>query len=192
MEPRYKLITAPVLYPAGLADLKRNLHIPIEDIDEDRDRLLQDLLFEAITASQTATGRQYCPATYTLYLDEYPLNDEFEISKGPVSAILSVKYYAQGASSLTTLDPAKYQLDNSEISARVRFLEPFIVDSLRMNVIEVQFTAGWDTAAAVPKDLKQAIILRATEAYTNPENKDATKWISAAEAKERNHKVQRY
>jgi uncharacterized phiE125 gp8 family phage protein len=201
MEMRYKLKTAPTLYPASLADLKRNLRIPTTDTDTDRDALLQDLLYEAIIASQNATGRQYCPATYTLYLDAYPLNDEIEISLGPVDSITSVKYYAPGDTELTELDEDNYQLDNSELTARLRFLESFEVDQERMNVIEIEFINGFaapigNQAPAVPVDLKQAIILRATEAYLRPENAIQNFGFSvatkAAEQKERNYRVQRY
>jgi uncharacterized phiE125 gp8 family phage protein len=192
MEPKCKLKTAPVIFPAALADLKRNLHIDITDVETDRDTLLQDLLDAAITASQNNTGRQYCRATYTGYLDDYPEDDEVLIKLGPVAAISSVKYYAPGASELTTLNSSKYQLDNIDLTARLKFLESFSVDQDRLNAIEVEFTNGWATAAEVPKDLKQAIILRATEGYLNPENAAAPKYLTAAENKERDYKVQRY
>jgi uncharacterized phiE125 gp8 family phage protein len=200
MDLRYKLKTAPTTYPASLADLKRNLRIPTADVDTDRDTLLQDLLYEAVIASQNATGRQYCPATYILYLDEYPENDEVEITLGPVSEIVSVKYYAQGSASLTTVAAADYQLDNSELTARLRFLESFTPDTDKMNVIEIEFETGWaaigNQADALPTDLKQAVILRASEAYLRPENAIQNFGFSvatkSAQVKERNYKVQRY
>lgn len=196
MEPRYKLKTAPILFPAALADVKRNLRIPTTDTDTDRDALLQDLIYDAITASQNATGRQYCRATYTMYLDEYPQGDELEITLGPVAAISSVKYYAPRASQLTTVDSAKYQLDNSELTARLKFLESFTPDPDRLNSIEIEFTNGWTTAAEVPTDLKQAIILRACDSYLHPED-DNLNFASglktkAHQVKEINYKVQRY
>lgn len=192
MDTRYKLKTAPTLYPASLAELKRNLHIRTEDIDTDRDQLLQDLIYAAVIASQNATGRQYCPATYTLYLDAYPDVDELEITLGPVASITSVKYYASGSESLTTVSSSKYQLDNSELTARLRFLESFTPDPDKLNVIEIEFINGWSSDTGVPADLKQAVILRATESYLNPDNPIASKWLTAAENKERNYKVSRY
>jgi uncharacterized phiE125 gp8 family phage protein len=192
MDTRYKLKTAATLYPASLADLKRNLHIPVTDVETDRDQLLQDLVYEAIIKSQKSTGRQYCPATYILYLDAYPDDDELEITLGPVASITSVKYYEAGAVALTTVSSSKYQLDNSELTARLRFFESFTPDPDRMNPVEIEFINGWVAETGVPLDLKQAIILRATEAYLNPENQAASKWLTAAESKERNYKVTRY
>jgi uncharacterized phiE125 gp8 family phage protein len=192
MEIRYKLKTEPTLYPVALADLKRNLHIPTANVETDRDQLLQDLIYDAIIASQNSTGRQYCPATYTLYLDAYPDGDEIEITMGPVASITSVKYYAPGAATLTTVNSSKYQLDNAELTARLRFLESFAPDPDKMNVIEIEFINGWPSSSAVPTDLKQAVLLRATEGYLNPENQVSSKWLTSAESKERNYKIQRY
>ena len=188
MDKRYKLKTAPAFTVISVEELKRNLHIEHTDQDE----LLSELVDRAIASSQIATGRQYARATYILYLDEYP-DDDLEIELGPVDVITSVKYYAQDAAVLTTVAPEDYQLDNVDITARLRFLESFTPDSERMNVVEIEFTTGWASAAAVPKDLSEAVILRASEAYLNPENKSETgKYITAAQNKERNYSVQRY
>ena len=191
MEPKYKLKTAPVIYPVSLNDVKRNLRIPTDESDLDRDDLLQDLIYDAIQASQNATGRQYCRATYTAYLDEYPEGNEIELTLGPVAAITSVKYYAEDATELTTVDSAKYQLDNSELTARLKFLESFSPDSERFNAIEIEFTTGWATPAEVPADLKQAVILRSCESYVSPLNEAGAK-VKAAEIKEKNYRVQRF
>jgi uncharacterized phiE125 gp8 family phage protein len=193
---RYKVKTAPVLFPAALDDVKRNVHIDTADIDTDRDALLNDLIKDAITASQNATGRQYCRATFYLYMDAYPEGGEIEITAGPVAAITSVKYLAPGATELSTLDPSKYQLDSIELTARLRFLESFSVDCSRMNVIEIEFTNGWTTAADVPADIKQAVVLRACESYLHPENPTVNHGIglrtTIAEIKEKDYKVQRF
>jgi uncharacterized phiE125 gp8 family phage protein len=192
MDKRYKIKTPPTFSPVSIAELKRNLHIEHNDQDE----LMQELITRAVAGSQMRTGRQYALATYTLYLDSYPDNNELEIELGPVNAITSVKYLAPGASLLTTVDPLKYQLDNIELTARLRFLESFTPDSERMNVIEIEFTTGWATAGAIPKDLCEAMILTASDAYLHPENQSLNFGmglrIQVAERKERNYKVQRY
>jgi uncharacterized phiE125 gp8 family phage protein len=191
-QKRYKLKTAPAFSPISIAALKRNLRIEHNDQDE----LLQELSDRAASSSQMSTGRQYALATFTLYLDAYPGSSEIEIELGPVGVINSVKYYAQGATGLTTVDPATYQLDNVELTARLRFLTQFTPDNARMNVIEIEFTTGWADAASLPKDLCEAILLRASEAYLHPENEQLNSkgslLINAAEVKERNYKIQRF
>lgn len=200
MDIRYKEKTAPTLYPVSLDDVKRNLHIATSDIDTDRDDLIQDLIYDAVEASQNNTGRQYCPAVYLAYLDEYPDDDIVELTRGPVSEIVSVKYYEQDATVMTTLDPSHYELDNSELTARLHFLETFTPDPERINAIEIEFECGYaaigNQAPIVPKPLKQAVILRACGSYLNPmndpENFGMSMKIRAAEVKERDFKVQRF
>lgn len=189
---RYKLKTAPTFAAISVAELKRNLRIEHTDQDE----LLQELVTRAIASSQIATGRQYARATYTLYLDAFPSGGDLEIDLGPVDAITSVKYLAPGASELTTVDALKYQLDNIELTARLRFLESFAPDSQRMNVVEIEFTCGWASAGAIPKDLNEAMILRASDAYLHPENQELNFGmglaVKAAQLKERNYSIARY
>lgn len=188
---RYKVKTAATSSPITIADVKRNLRIATADTDTDRDALLTQLVNDAILASQASTGRQYCRATYTMYLDSW--SEVVEITLGPVDAISTVKYYAPGEAVLTTLSSSKYQLDNSELTARLLFSEQFSVNTDRMNPIEIEFTNGYATVADVPADLKQAMILRACEAFLNPSNdQQISGKIRAAELKEENYKVQRY
>jgi len=188
--PRYKLKTAPTWDPVTVNALKRNLHIDAGN--HDQDEYLQEILDSVVKEWQENNGRQIARATYTMYLDFYPGNDEVEITLGPVDEISSVKYYADGATELTTVDTSKYQLDNVELTARLRFFESFTPDSDRMNVIEIEFTNGWDSAAEVPEDIKDIIILLGTERYLNPENQGVSTRQSAAERLSRNYRIQRY
>lgn len=192
MDLRYKLKTAPVFYPIVLSDLKTNLRI----LTTDQDTLLQSLIYTAIDDAQTMTGRQFARATYTAYLDAYPSSGEIEIDRGPVDAITTVKYYAPGAVTLTTLASTKYQLDNVELTARLRFLESFSVDKDKMNVIEIEFTAGWVDMASIPSSIKDAVILLASERYLNPGNAmlnfGSSIRVTAAERLLRKIKIQRY
>jgi uncharacterized phiE125 gp8 family phage protein len=196
MDLRYKIKTAPLFSPVTIAELKRNLRIPTTDIDADRDALLFDLITAAVEKGQELTGRQFARATYTLYLDEYPVGDEVAIDLGPVAAITTVKYYAPGANTLTTVTSTKYQLDNSELTARLRFLESFSSDADKFNTVEIEFTNGWATAADIPANIKAAIILFATEAYLNagndPLNFGFGKKFTAADRLLTNYKIMRY
>ena len=191
MDLRYKIKTAPAFSTVALGQLKRNLRIEHGDQDD----LLTEILDRAVFASQMATGRCYARSTVTLYLDAFPEGSEVAIDAGPVDVIISVKYYPPNSAPIATVDPAKYQLDNTDLTARLRFLEPFAPDTTRMNVIEIEFTTGWADAASVPKDLVEAIILRASEAYFNPGNAEKNFGgirTVASERKERNYSIQRY
>jgi uncharacterized phiE125 gp8 family phage protein len=189
---RYKLKTAPSFSPASVDELKRQLRIE----HTDQDTLLGEILERAVDASQNATGRQYARATYLGYLDNYPVDNEIEIEKGPVDEIVAVKYLAQDAADYTPVSAANYQLDNTELSARLRFLEEFTPDADRMNVVEIEFTCGYQGAQSVPKELTEAILLRAAESYLHPENANENFGMglrtTAAITKEKNFKVSRY
>lgn len=192
MEIRYKIKTAPLFEAVSVEELKRQLRIEHTDQDE----LLAEIIDRAVAASEANTGRVYCRSTIIAYLDEYPEEGEIEIEKGPVDAIASVKYLAPGAVVYTTVLPAKYQLDNAGLTARLRFLESFTADSDKMNTVEIEYTSGWASAGEIPKDLASAVILRASESYLNPENQAVNSGMSlkttASDVMERNFKVQRF
>ena len=192
MDIRYKLKTAPTLYPVTLTELKANLHI----LNTDQDTLLQDLIYASIAEAEAYIGRQLLRATWYAYLDGYPDGDEISLTKGPVDAITAVKYLPDGTDTWATVTAADYQLDNVELTARIRFMNSFSPDPDKMNTVEVEFTNGWSAAASVPKDIKQAVILLASEGYLHPENMSLNfgtgTRITATQKLLRNYKVQRY
>lgn len=196
-EPRYKLKTAPVFDPVSLDQLKRNLHIDLDD--HSQDEYLTEILYSVIDGVQEDIGRQIARATYTMYVDYWPALDKYGycdllITLGPVSEISTVKYY-NASNVLTTMTASDYQLDNVELTGRLRFLNTYDLYD-KMNAIEIEFTNGWTDAASVPKDISDAIILLSTDRYLNPENPAlnfgfGTK-LSVAERKLRKYRIQRY
>lgn len=194
-EPRYKLKTAPIFAPVELAQFKRNLRIGTQDEDDDsQDLYLQEILDNVIDEVQTDIGRQLARATYIMYLDDFP-SEDLPITLGPVNTISTVKYY-NSSNTLTTMSSADYLLDNVLLTGRMRFLNTYSVYSERLNGVEIEFTNGWATAAEIPKDIKDAIVLLATDRYLNPENQMLNFGMSvrqtAAERKLRKYRVQRY
>lgn len=148
MEIKYKVKTAATLYPVTLTQLKSNLHMLSTDTSQDV--YLQELLYSAIDWAQARIGRQICRATYTAYLSDWPADGDLVIHFGPVESITSVKYYASGASTTTTLSSSLYQLDNVERSAVLRFIEMPSLNTDRLNPVEIEFLNGWTTADDVP------------------------------------------
>jgi uncharacterized phiE125 gp8 family phage protein len=170
IEPRYKLKTAPIFEPVTLEQLKRNLRIGTQDEpDDSQDALLQETLDMVIDQVQSDIGRQLARATYTAYMDDFPASGDMKLTLGPVDAISSVKYY-NNLNVLTTMAAADYLLDNVELTARLRFLNTYSVYGDRLNGVEIEFTCGWATAADIPKDLIDAVVLLATDRFLNPEN----------------------
>jgi|WetSurSiteA1Bulk_404760.scaffolds.fasta_scaffold11376_3 uncharacterized phiE125 gp8 family phage protein len=191
---KYKLKTAPSIIPISLNELKRNLHII--ETNTDQDTYLGEIISGVVDVVQTDIGRQLCLATYTAFFDSYPAGDELELELGPVSGISSVKYYADDATDLTTVSASDYQLDNTELTARLRFLNSFSTDADRLNAVEIEFTAGWGSADDVPRGIKDALLLLCSDRYLNPENPmlnfGASIRQTAAERLLRNYRVQRF
>ena len=187
---RYKLKTAPAVLDI-LTEVKNNLRL----LNADHDSLLADLTTSAVTEVENHIGRQLLRATYLAYLDSYP-GDILEIHRGPVAAIVAVKYYADGASVQTIVDQLTYQLDDTELTARVLFKSYFSPDSSRLNAVEIEFTCGWENKAAIPGDILRALVLLVSEGFLNPGNMSLNYGsglrTTAALKLLRNYKVQRY
>ncbi|MZP67225.1 MAG: hypothetical protein GT597_13890 [Bacteroidales bacterium] len=187
---RYKLSKAPLELDI-LAEVRNNLRL----LNEDHDALLTELISSAVTEVENHIGRQLLRATYLAYFDSYP-GDVLEIHLGPVASVVAVRYYADGVAEQQTVDPGNYQLDNTELTARLLFRERFSPDSSRLNSIEIEFTCGWENKAAVPKDILRALILLVSEGFLNPGNMSLNQGsglrTTAAMKLLRNYKVQRF
>jgi uncharacterized phiE125 gp8 family phage protein len=194
MEIKYKLKTAPTIYPVSLTQFKDNLHMLSTDTAQDT--YLQGLLYGAIDWAQARIGRQLCRATYTAYLPDFPVDGDISIHFGPVASITSIKYYASNSDVLTTLGASLYELDNVMLSAVIRFLQTPTLNKDKINPIQIEFLNGWSTAEEVPWKIRDAIILYSTERYLNPENRQqnfgASQRISTVDNLLREFKPQRY
>lgn len=153
---------------------------------------LTHLRQHAVEEVERYTGRALVSTAYKLLLSDWPRGDsEFasypryprgayiralEIPRSPVLTITSVKYYPADSDVLTTLDSSKY--------ISVVAYEPGMVYlkegnewpelSERPDAVQVEFTAGYATAADVPKSIKQAMLLLCRFYYAggNPNDVD--------------------
>jgi uncharacterized phiE125 gp8 family phage protein len=200
-ELRYKIKTEATFEAVDLDRLKRNLHIGAQDEDDNtQDEYLQEIL-EAVTDDvQTDIGRRLCQETWLGYLDDFPVenddgNCEVDITLGPVIEVIGVQYY-NSSNVKTVMSAADYTLDNTELTARLRFLNTYSVYSDRLNAVEIEFTTGYQSVGAVPKRIKDAIILLASDRYLNPENSTLNFGFSVRQSKAdnmlRKFRVQRF
>jgi uncharacterized phiE125 gp8 family phage protein len=184
---RYKLKTAASFEPVTLEEAKRHLRV----LHNNQDELISSLVKSAVKYTERYTGRILANSVYTGYLDRLPDDDHTLITLGPVQEIVSIKYYAPGASELSTYAEAKYDLDNSELTARLWFRETFTYDDEKYNPIEIEFKNGWATKAEIPDDIITAIVMRVNRTYLNPDNPVENK-LTAADQLLRGYKVKRY
>ena len=159
-----KVITPATVEPVSVALAK--LHARVE-IDDD-DALIESYITAARERAEHETERALAPATFCLYLDEFPPVG-IKIPRPPVNAIQSVQY-VDGAGDLQTIDSADYSLDDAQEPAWVLpaygYTWPSTLDVA--NAVRVTFTAGY-TADACPAQVKSYILAVVAAMYAQRE-----------------------
>ena len=92
---------------------------------------------------------------------------------GPVSAVSSVKY-TDVEGNVRTLAASSYVTDLVSLPARIKLKDGYAwpSDDLKeVNGVDIEFTAGYGAAAAVPEEVRLAVNMLASYWY---ENRDAT------------------
>lgn len=151
-----KLITAPATEPVSLEEAKARLKLTVAAEDTD----LEALIAEARALVEAETGRALLTQTWSLYLDRFPAwTHEIRLPKPPLQSVAWVMYYDLSGA-LVTLDPARYWVATGAAPGRVRpvwnTVWPFTQYG-RPEAVEVRFTCGYGTAAAVPREAKAAV-----------------------------------
>lgn len=134
------------------------------------------LIQSATALGERWTGAHISPKTLTLTLDAFP--DVIEFADGPVREVTSVTYIdAAGAEqSLDVSPPAWVFVDGGRFQRAT--LRPAVGDSwpatqVRPDAVVVTFTVGYETAAAVPVEIQQAVAVTAGELYKSPDLSNA-------------------
>lgn len=130
------------------------------------DAMIGRMLKAAVAYLQNRTGRQFCSATYTLYLDEFPCG-LIELRLAPLVSVDAVRY-VDLAGVQQTLDAAAYQADLHSQPGR---LLPALGTSWpfarrQLNAVEVAITAG-GAPADVPELAQQAVLMLVALWYEN-------------------------
>lgn len=163
----YKLTTAATSEPLSLGDAKNHLRIFHDNMDSMIETIIKAARFQF---ESDVPSIQLMPATWTLYLDNWPSDDTIQIKKYPLTAISSIKYYADGESTLTTYDPANYDVDLSSYPGRILLLEDLPdLNEDKFNAVQIVFTCGYASSAYVPSDIIAALKLLIGHFYENPQ-----------------------
>lgn len=152
--------------PLAAADLRAHLRLN----DQGEDDLLTEFLKAAVERFESDTRRPVLATTYRQYLTRWPL--VIVLGKGGVTAVGSVKKYA--ADGTTTSDVTGYFADLKTAPMRVTLADqPDTVETAAgvevTPVGYVQFTAGWASAADVPREVLVALKALAGHWYENRE-----------------------
>ena len=169
----YTRTVGPSSEPLSLDEAVRHLQLAVGNDNS----YITSLIQVARDVSENATGRALMTSTWVAACRSWPCNSLMELTVSPVSAIASVKYYADGETTLTTLDSANYSLATTVAPAVVIFDEDFDAPDLadRPDAVQVTFTAGAATTAAIPPSMKHAVRLLLRHYYDHPEAVNDTK-----------------
>src|SRR5712691_2865836 len=161
-------------------------------IDED-DALIDALISASREHAEVACRRQILTATWALTLDRFPtLGDNrsywphysswgiemrelrhgsiIEIPRPPLQAVSKVTYLDQERV-IQTLDPAWYGVDTAREPGRLYLKQGLWWPATMYEpaVVRIEFVAGWETPADVPKALIVALKLVGAHFYENRE-----------------------
>jgi len=136
------------------------------------DDLLNALITTARQHVENVTNRALITQTWELWLDRFPVN-EIEIPLPPIltGGISSIKYY-DTSNTEATVTASDYFLDFKSEPGRVVLAYGCSWPSTTLrsvNGVCVTFTCGYGAATAVPKAIKQAMLLLIGHLYENRE-----------------------
>jgi uncharacterized phiE125 gp8 family phage protein len=159
------LLTAPPsVEPVSLAEAKAHMRVT----HPDDDALISTLIVSARRRVEVKTGLRLITQGWSQFLDCWPPGGVVELDAYPVSSVSDVLVYGD-TDAAATVDPAHYFLDATSNPPRVVFRQGRNPSppGRRAKGIELRFTAGFGLAAAVPVDLKQAVLLLVADAYAH-------------------------
>ena len=172
LDARFSLVTAPTEEPLSVQDVVDQCQLG--EIHDDQRRRVAAYIAGARQLLERRLRRQFVTATWKLYIDSFP-GEILITDKLPVKTITHIKYYDANGT-LTTLTPAAtyYQTDLASEGRPARIIPAYGVNwpSVRsdtLNAVEIQFTAGYGAASAVPASLKNGMLLLIANWYENRE-----------------------
>jgi uncharacterized phiE125 gp8 family phage protein len=182
-----KLVTAATADPVTLTEAKAHMRVDIADDDT----LIGSLITSATQHIEHLTRRQLMPATWRLSLDgfpgtykrhgawmrETPEGTDILLPRPALTAITHIKY-TDMAGVVQTLSTDVYAAQTDEEPGRVtlKYGQSWPEAQDIANSVVVTYTAGYSTGsdvpvsqAAVPKAMKQAILMLASYWYEHRE-----------------------
>lgn len=156
-----RAVTTP---PAGtaisIAEVRERLRLGSEDADAD----ITLMIGNAEAWWEADTGTSLMPQVVELRLDKFPARDkEIPLMHSPIRAVNSVKYLDEAGVQQTWMAD-KYQVELA--GGRLLRLESWpTVQSERISTVAIEMDVGYANAAAVPADVKIALLLRVGDTY---------------------------
>jgi uncharacterized phiE125 gp8 family phage protein len=165
---KFQLITPAVDEPISLEEARQQVGVS-HDAD---DALLAGFISAAREYVEEKCGMALMPSVWKGFIEEFPEDDCIYIPKYPLASVESVIYYPATGGPVS-LPTSIYEVDTVSVPPEIE-LAPWKlwpVSVLRsVNGVEINFTAGYESAAAVPATLKAAMKLIIGHLYQNRES----------------------
>ena len=150
---RLTLSVAPTVEPITKTEVKR--HLAIAESDTSHDNELDVLIESSRLKLEEDTGLAVVSQTYTQVFPVFA--DGLRLARKPVSSVSSIQYY-DGANSSQTLSSSVYAFDATTQQIRLKADQSWPDVYSRWDAITVTFVAGYANAAAVPANIKHALL----------------------------------
>ena len=158
------LTTPPSVEPVSLLEAKAHLRVT----HADDDTTISTLIVSSRRRIETRTGLRLITQGWSQFLDCWSVDGLVELRLNPVADVSDVIVYGD-TDTPAAIDPAHYFLDATSNPARLVFRQGRNPSppGRRARGIEIRMTAGFGLAAAVPQDLKQAILLLVADGFAH-------------------------
>lgn len=153
----------PTVEPVSLPEIKKQLSLA--EASSQWDAFLRDAIQQAREQFEYDTGVVCCTSTWAEKLDEWPA-DYFILHRRPVASVSSITYLDTDGASQTWAS-SNYTLDANRTEPTIFLTYGATFPAIRTieNAITITYVAGYGAATAVPKLVKQAILLAAANAF---------------------------
>ncbi len=170
---------ATTVYTDNIADASLGVQAPVTNTTGDP--YLLSLVTLARMWAEQETGRAFLPQTFVLWLDSFPWwRAPIWLPNPPARAVSSIKYYDENgvlqtwaSTNYITVIPAGPTAQRAQILPASGVSYPLLPSSAltqrRPDQVQLTFTCGWDSPAAVPAPLKAAMKLMMGNLYVNRE-----------------------
>lgn len=161
---RLVLTTSPAEEPISLDEAK--IHLRVDHADEDA--YITALITAARGYAEQTTGRPFITQSWAAYADGFCSVMEL---KANLQAVSEIRYTdTDGAQQV--LAASVYKADPHSVigSVRLDYNQSWPSSRGDRNNVEIDFTCGYGDAAAVPPEIKQAMLLIIGNLYENRES----------------------
>ncbi len=152
---RPELVTAPTLRPVTLEQARTQVFLASDDTTHDTE--LADIIDVAAEQWESDTDSVLMSRSLRVYLEVFD-DDEIYLPSRPIQSITSVLYY-DDSDTQRTLATSVYDLDKGSRAVRLKWSQVWPSTSIRWDAAQINYVAGYSTAAEVPNIAKRAVLL---------------------------------